>query len=372
MKFTVNSIDLQRTLSKIGGVVPAKSTMPILENILFDLKGDDLTITATDLAISLSVTVKVKGSEDGKVALPSRRLMDTMRSLPDVDAFVSVDTATNKAKITTQNGEYSLTGENAKDYPEVAGFKGSSETVLDNGFLRRLIHRTTFAVSTDELRPAMMGVLLQAKGKEMRAVSTDGHRLVRLTRATQKPSAFKKDVVVPAKALVVLGRTMDEGETTISVDDTHIRFTFGSAVLTSRLIDETYPNYESVIPAENDKELTVNRDEMISSIRRVALYANATTHQVRFDITPEQIKITAQDIDFGGEARETLSCTYTGSSLEIGFNSNYMIEVLSHLESEKVALKFSTPTRAGIISPVPPGGEEEDIIMLVMPVRLNN
>ena len=372
MKFTVNSIDLQRTLSKIGGVVPSKSTMPILENILFDLAGNTLTITATDLAISLSVVLEVKGSEDGKVALPARRLMDTMRSLPDTNAFFSIDTTTHKAKITTQNGEYALTGENAKEYPEVAAFKGKSEITLENGFLRRLIHRTTFAVSTDELRPAMMGVLLQAQGKELRAVSTDGHRLVRLTYKPAKAVSITKDVVIPAKALTVLGRTMDEGDTAINVSDTHVKFTFGSAVLVSRLIDETYPNYESVIPSENDKELTVNRDDIIGSIRRVALYANATTHQVKFDIGAQELKVSAQDIDFGGEARETVACTYSGGTLEIGFNSNYLIEVLSHLESEQVMLKFSSPTRAGIISPVAANGQEEEIIMLVMPVRLNN
>ena len=218
----------------------------------------------------------------------------------------------------------------------------------------------------------MMGVLLQSKGKELRAVSTDGHRLVRLSRTCPKPVSMKKDVVIPAKALTVLGRTMDEGETTIGVDDTHIKFVFGTSILVSRLIDETYPNYESVIPAENDKVLTANREEMIASIRRVALYSNATTHQVKFEVAEKELKISAQDVDFGGEAHETVACTYSGGTLEIGFNSTYLIEVLSHLECEKVSLKFSSPTRAGIISPLGEEAQDEDIMMLVMPVRLNN
>jgi len=369
MKFTANSIELQRTLNKVGGVVPAKSTMPILENILCELSGNALTITATDLAISLTVSLEVRGSEDGRIAIPARRLMDTMRSLPDTGATFAVDVASSKIKITTDNGEYMLTGEPAADFPAVPAFKGSSELTLEASTLRGIIHRTTFAVSTDELRPAMMGVLFQAKESELRAVATDGHRLVRLIERQPKPPAMKRDVVIPAKALQVLGKSIDEGNTAIAISDTHVRFTFGRSVLISRLIDEAYPNYESVIPADNDKLMTVKRDDMISSIRRVALYASATTHQVRFDIAKTGLQVTAQDIDFGGEARETVACTFTGEKLEIGFNSIYLSDILSHLESEQVTFRFSTPTRAGIVTPV--GDDGDRIMMLVMPVRLN-
>jgi DNA polymerase-3 subunit beta len=369
MKFTANSIELQRTLNKVGGVVPSKSTMPILENLLCELSNNILTITATDLAISLTVSLQVRGTEDGRVAIPAKRLMDTMKSLPDTSTAFAIDTTTNKIKITTENGEYGLTGETAADFPPVPPFKGTSELSMESNMLRGLIHRTTFAVSTDELRPAMMGVLFQAKDTELRAVSTDGHRLVKLSYRQLKFVPMKKDVVIPAKALLILGKSLDEGEITVSISETHVKFTFGQSFLVSRLIDETYPNYETVIPAENDKQMIVKRDEMISSIRRVALYASATTHQIRFDITKAALQITAQDIDFGGEAKEKISCTYTGDTLEIGFNSVYLIDLLSHLESEQVMFRFSTPTRAGIVSPV--GEESDSILMLVMPVRLS-
>jgi DNA polymerase-3 subunit beta len=369
MKFTANSIELQRTLNKVGGVVPAKSTMPILENILCELSSNLLTLTATDMAISLTVSLQVRGVEDGKVAIPAKRLMDTMKSLPDTSTVFTIDTTTNKIKITTENGEYGLTGEAAKDFPPVPPFKGTSELSIDSNILRGLIHKTTFAVSTDELRPAMMGVLFQAKDTELRAVSTDGHRLVKLSYRQGKPVSMKKDVVIPAKALLILGKSIDEGDTIISISETHVKFTFGQSFLVSRLIDESYPNYETVIPAENDKQMTVKRDDMISSIRRVALYASATTHQIRFDIAKSALQITAQDIDFGGEARETIQCTYTGDTLEIGFNSAYLIDILTHLESEQVAFRFSTPTRAGIVTPV--GSDSDNILMLVMPVRLS-
>jgi DNA polymerase-3 subunit beta len=370
MKFTANSIELQRTLNKLGGVVPAKSTMPILENILCELTGDVLTLTATDVATSLTVSLPVRGGEDGKIAMPAKRLMDTMRSLPDTSASFVVDVASSKIRITTDNGEYGLTGEGGKDFPPIPTFKGTAELSIDSNELRNIIHRTAFAVSTDELRPAMMGVLLQTKGTEMRAVATDGHRLVRLVHTQSKPVSLKKDVVIPAKALLVLGKSIDEGTIVISVSDTHIKFSFGQSFLVSRLIDETYPNYEAVIPSENDKRMTVKRDDIISSIRRVALYASATTRQIRFDVSASSLKVSAQDLDFGGEARETLPCTYTGEDLEIGFNSGYLIDILTHLESEQVHFRFSSPTRAGIVSPVG-GDEKDDIIMLVMPVRLN-
>lgn len=370
MKFTANSIELQRTLNKLGGVIQTKSTMPILETILMELAKDKLTLTATDMALSLTVSMPVQGMEDGKVAIPAKRLLDTMRSLPDVGAQFEIDAASNKVKIRTDNGEYGLTGESAKDFPVVPPFRGTEEITLDSAVLRKIIHRTVFAVSVDELRPAMMGVLLQVRGEELRAVSTDGHRLVKYQYKCTPAVVLKKDVVIPAKALTVLSKSVEEGSVTLSISDTHVRFSFGTSFLVSRLIDETYPNYESVIPGDNTKAMTVNREEMIASIRRVALYASATTHQVRFDISGEGLQVTAQDVDFGGDAREKLKCTYTDGTMEIGFNSTYLIDILTHLDGNDVTFRFSTPTRAGLISPAEQS-DRESVIMLVMPVRLN-
>ena len=371
MKFTANSVELQRTLSKLGGVIPAKSTMPILENLLFELSGDVLTATATDLAISLTVTLRVKAGEDGRIVVPAKRLVDTIRSLPDVSAAFTIDTTSNRILITTDNGEYTLTGESAKEFPAVPPFAVTSELTIGNDVLKRIIHRTAFAVSTDELRPAMMGVLFQAKGKELHSVSTDGHRLVKLINKMGKGITLKKDVIIPAKALNIVGRSLESGDCTISVSDTHVKFAFDTSVLISRLIDETYPNYESVIPTDNTKVLTLNRDQTIASIRRVALYASATTHQIKFDVEPQQLRVSAQDIDFGGAAKETMPCTFSSDKLEIGFNSAYVIDILTHLESEQVTFNFSTSTRAGIVAPVA-STEQEEVMMLVMPVRLNN
>jgi len=371
MKFTATSSELQRALAKVGGVIPSKSTLPILENILFHLVSDTLTITATDMEISLTVSLQVKGKEDGKAAIPAKRLLDTVRSLPpDTTPTFSIEASTNKVTIATANGHYSLTGESAEEFPPNPQFKETDEIVLDNASLRNIIHRTSFAVSTDELRPAMMGVLLQPKGSDLRAVSTDGHRLVKLTQKLPKGVSLKRDVIIPAKALNLVGKSIETGESTVSLSETHVRFAFDKTIVISRLIDEVYPNYESVIPQDNTKIMSVDREQTIASLRRVALYASATTHQVKFGVKNTLLTLSAQDIDFGGEAKETIECEYKGEDIEIGFNSNYVIDILSHMDADQIAFKFSAPTRAGIVTPVNVKNGE-DIIMLVMPVRLN-
>ncbi|MEX2115335.1 MAG: DNA polymerase III subunit beta [Bacteroidota bacterium] len=370
MKFTAPSNELQKILSKIIGVVPAKSTLPILENILFDLKKNTLRLSATDLEVSMSATIDVKGSEDGAITVPAKRLMETIRTLTDVGIIFSADLSSNKIKLITETGEYTLLGESSEEFPTIPQFKGEDKIVLDGTILRRIIARTNFSVSTDELRPAMTGVLFQVSPKGLRAVATDGHRLVRYSFAGIKQAQLKKDIIVPAKALNLVVKTSEETETTLLVDATHIQFLFGNTVLTSRLIEEHYPNYESVIPLDNEKSLSVNRETLLASVRRVSLYSSTTTHQVRFSIKNNELKIAAEDIDFGGEAREKMACKYSDDEIEIGFNSTYVIDILSHIDADEIVFKLSTAVRAAIITPSAQK-ENEDLLMLVMPVRLN-
>jgi DNA polymerase-3 subunit beta len=370
MKFTVASSDLQKVLIRIIGVVPSRSTLPILENILFDLKKNVLRLSATDLEVSMSAVVDVKGSEDGSITVPAKRLMETIRAMTDVIVIFFADLSSNKVKMITETGEYTLMGESSEEFPTIPQFKGEDQIVVDGNQLRRIIGRTNFSVSTDELRPAMTGVLFQVNQKEFRVVATDGHRLVRFNYVGLRQAKLKKDIIIPAKALNLVARTSEESESTITVDTSHVQFSFGSVILTSRLIEENYPNYESVIPLDHDKTLTVNRELLLGSVRRVALYSSTTTHQVRFSIKKDELKIAAEDIDFGGEAREKLHCRFDGEELEIGFNSNYITDILSHIDADEVTFKMSTPVRAATISPTTQK-ENEDILMLVMPVRLN-
>ena len=369
MKFTTSSAELLKVITKAGGVVPSRSTLPILENYLFDLSSDNLRVTATDLEVSLSTVVHVKGEGNGKLAVPAKRLMETIRALPNVEIKFSMDNGSKKLNMKTKTGEYTLAGESSDDYPTIALPKTENKLTVDRDTFTRLINQTLFATSSDELRPAMMGVLFQIRKNEIRAVSTDGHRLVRLN-TTAGSSKEERDIIVPSKALNILTKSLEEENCTIAVDEAQAVFMFGETVLVTRLIGERYPNYESVIPTDNDKKLLVNRNDMLAAVRRVALYASSTTHQVRLSLKKNGVTVSAEDADFGNEAKETLDCEYSAESMDIGFNANYVVDVLSHLDMEEIVFEFSTPTRAGIVHPAKQR-DGEDLLMLIMPVRLN-
>jgi DNA polymerase-3 subunit beta len=370
MKFSTTSNDLQRVLGSVGGVIPSKSTLPILENFLFDVTKGQLTITATDLDTSMSVSMKVKDTVEGKIAVPAKRLSETVRALPNTDVIFSAEPDNNRIIMKTSNGEYKLTGESSENYPSVAAFKGNDELKIDNETLRRLIGKTSFAVSTDELRPAMMGVLFQIKKNELRAVATDGHRLVKITNTAFTQGKIERDIIIPAKALNLVLKSFTEAESNISFSENHAIFSFNGTTLVSRMIEEKYPNYETVIPLDNDKKLIVDKNQLLSSIRRTSLYASSTTHQVRLSLKKGSLAVSAEDIDFGSEARETLPCEYSSEAMEIGFNSAYLIDVLSHIDTDEAMFMISTPTRASIVQPVTQR-QGENLVMLVMPVRLN-
>jgi DNA polymerase-3 subunit beta len=371
MKFSVRSADLQKALAKTVSVVPTRSTLPILENLHFDIHANTLKITATDLEISVSVSLEVQGSQNGTIAIPAKRIFDTVRALSDTNIVFTIDTESNKIKMKTDNGEYTLTGESSEEFPAIPEFKGEAEVSFDVPVLQRLIGTTMFAVSADELRPAMMGVLFQFSKSEVRAVATDGHRLVRINNNNLGNTKLTKDIIIPAKALGQLDKVATGAETKVSISATHVMFKFDGTSLISRLIEEKYPNYETVIPLDNEKKLIISKNEMLQSVRRVSLYSNSTTHQIRLSVAKDELRITAEDQDFGSEAKEKISCDYNDDELEIGFNSAYVIDVLSHIDAEEVEFKLSSPNRAAIVSPINKK-EGEDVLMLIMPVRLNN
>ncbi len=370
MKFSVLSGDLLKVLTKTGSVVPAKSTMPILENYLFTLKDDELTITANDLEISISSSIKVKGDESGSIVVPAKRVMDTIRALPNINIKFSADLSNLKILIETDKGEYRLTGQLAEEFPSPDIIKEEENILLNTGTLKRLINKTLFATSTDELRPAMTGVYFQIMKEEIRAVSTDGHRLVKLVTVSPRTEVKDKNVIIPNKTLNIISKHFDEELNSISVNESHISFNFGDTILLSRLIDEKYPNYDSVIPSENNVLLSINRNELLSSVKRASLYASTTTHQIRFSLEKNELTISAEDIDFGSESKEKILCEYTNDNFEIGFNANYLLDILSHIDSIEIEFLFSSSNRAAIVKPKEQS-ENEDLLMLVMPVRLN-
>jgi DNA polymerase-3 subunit beta len=371
MKFTVASGEFNRVLSLIGAVIPSRSTLPILDNFLFELKKNELRISGTDLDTSMTITLAVEGSRDGKTLVPAKRLLETVRALPPTEVAFQAETDSRRIVLSTKSGEYRLTGEDLDAYPSLPNVEAGDHISLDDSAIRRLITKTSFAVSSDELRPAMMGVLFQFRSKEIRSIATDGHRLVRLVNAKLSSGKGERELVIPARALALILKSINGQQSRLSFSSTHVMFTHGNMTLVSRLIEEKYPNYESVIPLDNDKKLVVNKSELLSSVRRTSLYSSSTNHQVRLSLKKNSLTVSAEDIDFGSEAKETLSCEYSSEPLEIGFNASYIEGVLSQIDTEEVTIMLSSSTRASIISPSTQQ-EGEDLLMLVMPVRLNS
>ncbi|HEY3873930.1 MAG TPA: DNA polymerase III subunit beta [Candidatus Kapabacteria bacterium] len=370
MKFIAQIKPLQETLGTVIGVIPSKSTLPQLETVLVELKSDSLTFTGTDLEITVATTLEVSGVKDGTANIPAKLFYEIVRALPEGELTFTLDKATKRATLQTAQGNYQIAVDETAQLPNAfADFKAEGTIQADAATLKRLISKTLFAVSTDDLRPSMMGVLFQFSPDGTRAVATDGHRLVRFTNTTLKTES-ELDIIVPSKALNLVAKSIGDTEpVSLRYSTTHVEFKSGSTTILSRLIDERYPNYEAVIPRENDKQLLISKDAMLRSVKRVSIFANANTRQLRFQLAKDQMSVLAENYDAGNEAREQIPCDYSNDELTIGFNGRFIEDALSHLDTEDITFKFSTPTRAAILEPV--STNEEDLLMLVMPVRLN-
>lgn len=372
MKFIVSSHALLKQLSGINGVITSNPVVPILENFLFEISEGSLVVTASDLQTSMIAELPVEAKDSGNIAIPAKRLMDTLKSLPNQPVTFSIDQDTYTVELSSQNGRYKLAGENATDFPKVPAVSNGDKVDLPSETLLRAISGTLFAASNDELRPAMNGVYVSFEPTHTTFVATDGHRLSRFRRV-DITSDINNSVIIPKKALNLLKSSLPSDNTNVSMEYTssNAYFTFGNVQMICRLIDERYPEYENVIPVENPNQLLINRADFLSSLKRVSIYANQTTHQVRLKITGSELHISAEDIDFSNEASEKLPCEYTGTDMEIGFNAKFLAEILNTSDTSQIKLELSEPNRAGLVIPVD-GDENEDILMLVMPVMLNN
>ncbi len=369
MKFKVNSSELMRGLSAVNGAVPNKATLPILETILFESDDGQLKLTATDLEISIIENIEGDIDEDGAVAIPAKRLLDTLRQLPDIPIHFEIDEDFS-VHFHTDKGNYKLAGEDPDEFPELPDLDSGTELETDRNAILNAISKTLFAVSNDDLRPAMMGVYFEIGTDESRFVATDGHRLVRYTR-DDLTADEEIDFIIPDKALNLVKKTLEDEECHVHVTDEHARFKSGNTVVITRLINEQYPNYESVIPKENDKVMTVSKEQMLSTVKRVSIFSSSTTRQVRLQIKPDKLTISAEDIDMNSEATETLNCDYDDEEMEIGFNAKYLSDVLDNVGGDEVYFEFSSPNRAGIVKPTEES-DNEQLLMLVMPVMLNS
>ncbi|WP_228851354.1 DNA polymerase III subunit beta [Aegicerativicinus sediminis] len=372
MKFIVSSTYLLKQLQVLGGVINTTNTLPILDNFLFELDHSKLTVSASDLETTMSSTIEVESTSEGSVALPARLLLDTLKTFPEQPlTFVVEDNHT--VEISSNHGKYALAYADGNEFPKSVSLEDPSATAIMGDILATAISKTIFAAGNDDLRPVMSGVFFQFSTEGLTFVSTDAHKLVKYTRedVTASQSA---EFIMPKKPLNLLKGILagSDDEVKVEYNDSNARFIFDNSVLICRLIDGKYPNYEAVIPKENPNKLVIGRTQFLNSVKRVSIFSNKTTHQIRLKIAGAELNISAEDIDYSNKAEERLSCEYQGDDMQIGFNSRFLTEMLNNLSSDDVQLEMSLPNRAGILTPMDGLDDGERIIMLVMPVMLNN
>ncbi len=370
MEFSVSSAELFYHLSKVIGPVGTNPVMPILEDFLFTLSGDELTITATDLETTITTSLNVSSDDDGHFTCPARMLLDTVKALQNQPITIEINTDNYHIDITSSFGKYAMSGHDPSDYPDVPRQADADAISLPSSILLKAISKTLFAVSNDEMRKTMTGVFFQIDFTKITFVATDAHKLVKF-----EYSGLESDVttsfVLPKKSLILLKSIIEnEEEVAFEFDKSHAMFTCGSTTLACLMLDGKYPDYNMVIPAENPNTLKVRKNDLLQSLKRLSIFANKTTNQTVFNITEHSLTLTSQDLDYSNEATEQLECEYQGKDLFIAFNAKFLIEMINASETENVIFKLDEPNRPGIL--LPENNEEnQDLLMLVMPVMLN-
>ena len=369
MEFKVNSKALEKLLSRIIPAIPTRTPMPILENFLFDIKDGLMTVSATDLEISLRSSINVPSDENLKIVIPARLLYDIIRSFDETQITFST-TDNSKLKLTTENGIYNLGYSSSEDFPEIHSVAKDKETVINGLDLKKALDQTSFAMSKEDMRPAMTGTLLEFSQDGLRFVSTDGHRLVKFVNRNII-SDTEEQYIIPERAISVLSKLLNDTDVKIYLSKSHVSFHIGNLDFISRLIGEKYPAYNSVIPLENENKLFINRSDLNSSIRRMMLFSSSNSKQVKLSISNNKLEVSSEDTDHGSDAVENIDCKYEGDTMDIGFNTAYVNDILSNVNEEKIIFKLHSPTKACIIEPES-ATENEELMLLLMPVRLNN
>ncbi|MEA1787642.1 DNA polymerase III subunit beta [Arenibacter sp. GZD96] len=371
MKFIVSSTYLLKQLQVLGGIINSSNTLPILDNFLFDLNQNALTVSASDLETTMSSILKVESESTGVIAVPARLLLETLKTFPEQPLTFVVE-ANNTVEISSNYGKYALAYADGSEFPKAVKLQDPSKTVLLGDVLATAITKTIFATGNDDLRPVMSGVFFQFSPEGLTFVATDAHKLVKYQR-TDVTASEVAEFIMPKKPLNLLKSILAGSEADVQIEYNHsnAKFSFEDTELVCRLIDGKYPNYEAVIPKENPNKLTIARNQLLSSVRRVSIFSNKSTHQIRLKIAGAELNISAEDIDYSNKAEERLTCSYLGDDMQIGFNSRFLVEMLNNLTSDDISLEMSLPNRAGILTPVDGLDEGENVIMLVMPVMLN-
>ncbi|MCP4706755.1 MAG: DNA polymerase III subunit beta [candidate division Zixibacteria bacterium] len=368
MKFNLSKSKLSGYLQSILQIVPSKSTLPILSNILFEALDNKLKISATDLEVSITATFDCNVAKKGVAVLPARILFDIIKELPESE--VTFEGTTSRVEIKVPRGSYKIACASADDFPKLPTVNIKKQISLDSNHLVTMIKKSTFACSTDETRPALNGVLWSTGGDRMNMVATDGHRLAKISVENKKLQGVAEDIIIPPKVLNVIPKFVGEGDGEIGIifGEHNIIFNLGDIILTSRLIEGPYPNYEQVIPSESNKKIIISKDELAGAVRRVSILSNSLTHQVKFGVKNNNLTISTTNADVGGEGKEVIPCDYTGDALELGYNALYVSDILTKIEGDEVIVELSSAVAAGIV--YSPSIPKEEFLCLIMPLRL--
>ncbi len=375
MKFVVSSTDLLNHLQAVSRVISTKNTLPILDNFLFNLKDNELVITASDLESTLTTRMQLENiSGEGIIAIPAKILTDTLKEFPEQPLTFEISTENYSVVITTENGKFSVVGQNGEDFPQYPVLKDDIKVAvkMSADVLLHGISRTIFATADDELRPVMNGVFLDFTPDNMTFVASDAHKLVRYKRFDVKTEA-ESSFILPKKPASLLRNILarEKGDVIIEFDDKNALFTLTDYKLVSRLVEGNYPNYSSVIPADNPNKLVIDRLDIINTLRRVSVFSSQASNLVKLELGENQVTVSAQDIDFSISAYEKLQCQYEGDEMAIGFKSTFLIEILNNLSSPEVIIELSDPSRAGLLLPAEKESDDEDLLMLLMPMMIN-
>jgi DNA polymerase III subunit beta len=370
MKFIVSSSTLLKQLQQISGVINANTVLPILEDFLFEVDKNQLAVVATDLETVMKVHLEIEAKDAGKVCIPAKILIDSLKSIPEQPLTFTID-KNFSVEITSDNGKYKVMGENPDNFPKDPVADDTTSFTATSSALVTAINKTLFAVSNDDLRPAMTGVFFEMDKKGLQLVATDAHRLVKYSR-TDVSCPRADSLIVPKKPLTLLKSALplNEDEITINYNSNHLFVIHGTTSMSCRLIDARFPDYKVVIPVDNPYKLTLDRVGFQGALRRVSIFSNKSTNQVVLSIQGSELQLAAQDIDFSFEGTERMKCQYDGEDLAIAFNARFLIEMLSATDAEEIVIELSTPTKAGILRPAAQE-ENEDLLMLVMPLMLN-
>lgn len=373
MKFSASQSALLSAITPLTAVVPAKSPMPVLSHVLAELKGSSLVLTGSDMEVTMQTTVEVKGEADGRLLLPSRKFTELLRGLPDEQITVERSKSKdNQIQISDAEGRsYACAAESVENYPQVPTIEENQVFKIERDRLRRLISKCLFAVSKDELRPQLTGVYLKVNSDALMFVTTDGHRLVKVSSKSNGYVGDEQTAIVPHKAMNAIQRISDgEGDAEIAFAGSQLAFRIGNTTLITRLIEGKYPNYEAVIPSENKNLLKVDLDQLTSAVRRAQIFSNEISRQIRMHLDSEELQIRVEDTEQGNEGFEKVPCEFDGESMDIGYNAAYVLDILKQIDTNEVKFELGTPTSAGIVRPTEQE-ENEDLLMLIMPVRLN-